>query len=164
MLRAKAKDYEKPYTFDPRERVYNLKPLKKLVIGGGQWKRRAKACKRFNVDILNGDEVNPCIANVLTKNMIKSALQSEKFKKIFDDIKRDCVEKVGASFTSLDAQGICDQIGLSDKSYVMIYKQMDISFSKVFTRKIILPLPRPLYVRQACKLLNNKILQRIGEP
>ena len=74
------------------------------------------------------------------------------------------MEKVGASFTSLDAQGMCDHIGLSARSYAMIYKQMDAGFSKVFTRKRIFPLPRPLYVRQACKLLNNKILECIGEP
>ena len=80
-----------------------LKPLENLVVGNGQWKLRIKACKKFNVDVLNGDEVNPCIANVLTKNMVKSALQSRKFKTILDDIKRDCMEKVGASFTSLDA-------------------------------------------------------------
>lgn len=142
----------------------NLKPLKNLVIGGGQWKRRIKACRKFNVDMLNGDEVNPCIANVLTKNMVKFVLQSKKFKRISDDINRDFMDKVGASFTSLDAQGICDQIGLSAKSYAMIYKQMDASFSKVFTHKRILTLPRPLYVRQAHKLLNTKILERIGEP
>ena len=50
-----------------RERVRNLKPLKSLIIGSGQWKRRVKACKKFNVDMLDGDEMNPCVANVLTK-------------------------------------------------------------------------------------------------
>ena len=109
------------------------------------------------MDMLNGDEVNPCIANVLTKSMVKSALQCI-------DIKRNCMEKFGASFTSLDAQGTCDQIGLSAKSYDLIYKQMDAGVLKVFTRKRILPLPRPLYVRQARKILNTKIIERIGEP
>ena len=114
-----------------RERVRNLKPLENLTIGSGQWKRRVKACKKFNVDMLNDDELNPCVANVLTKNMVQSALQSRKFKLISDEIKRDCMEKVGASFTTVDAQGICDQVGLSAKSYAIIYKQMDTSFSKV---------------------------------
>ena len=50
------------------------KPLENLVVGGGQWKLRIKACKKFNVDVLNGNEVNPCIANVLTNNMVKLAL------------------------------------------------------------------------------------------
>ena len=147
-----------------RERVRNLKPMEDLTIGSGQWKRRIKACKKFNVDMLNANEVNTCVAKVLTKNMVKSALQSKKFKTISDEIKRDCVEKVGASFTPMDAQGICDQVGLSEKSYATIYKQMDAGFSKVFTRKRVLPLPRPMYVRQARKRLNTEILERIGEP
>ena len=141
-----------------------LKPLENFVAGSGQWKLCIKACKKFNVDVLNGNEVNPCIANLLTKNMVKLALQSRKFKTISNDIKRDCMEQVGASFTSMDAQGICNQVSLSAKSYVVIYKKMDVGFSKVFTRKRILPLPRPLYVKQACKHLNTKILERIGEP
>ena len=57
-----------------KEQVHNLKPLETLVVGGGQWKHRIKTCKKFNVDMLNGNEVSPCIANVLTKNMVKSAL------------------------------------------------------------------------------------------
>ena len=130
-----------------RERAHNLKPLENLTIGSGQWKRRVKACKKFNVDMLNGDEVNPCVANVLIKVMVKSMHQSRKFKTIFDEIKRDCVEKFGVSFITVDAQGICDQVGLKLKSYAAIYKQMDAGFSKVFTQKWILSLPRPMYVR-----------------
>ena len=116
------------------------------------------------MDILNNNEVNPCITNVLTKNMIKLALQSAKFKTIFYDIKRDCVEKVGASFRSLDAQGICNHIGLSARSYAMIYKQMDVGFSEVFACNRVLTLPKPLYVSQACKLLNTKFLECLDEP
>ena len=74
------------------------------------------------------------------------------------------VQKVGASFTSLDAQSIYNQIGLSAKYYDMIYKQMNVGFSKVFTRKRILPLPKPLCVRQACKHLNTKVLEQIDKP
>ena len=114
--------------------------------------------------LINGDKMNPCFANVLTKNMVKSALQSRKFKTISNEKKRDCVEKVGTSFTPVDAQDICNQIGLIASSYATIYKQMDAGFLKVFARKRILPLPRPTYVRQACKRLNKKILERIGEP
>ena len=73
--------------------------------------------------------MNTCVAKVLTKNMVKLALQYKKFKTISDEIKRDCMEKVGASFTPMDAQGICDQVGLSEKSYATIYKQMDAGFS-----------------------------------
>lgn len=53
-----------------RERVCNLKPMEDLTIGSGQWKRRIKACKKFNVDMLNANDVNTCVANVLTKNQI----------------------------------------------------------------------------------------------
>ena len=60
------------------------------------------------MDILNANDVNTWVANVLTKNMVKLVLHSKEFKIIFDEIKRDCLEKVEASFTPMDAQGICD--------------------------------------------------------
>ena len=41
---------------------------------------------------------------------------------------------------------------------------MDVGFSKVFARKRILSLPKPTYVRQACKNVSTKILEKIGEP
>lgn len=108
---------DKVTTMGPRERLRALKPLEKLAIGGGQWKRRIRACKGFSKALGSENTVDPCIAQVLSKEQVKVALHSKKFKSICDDMQTENMEKVCESFTATDTQGLCDKIGLSGKSY-----------------------------------------------
>lgn len=155
---------DKVTAMGPRERLRTLKPLEKLAIGGGQWKRRIRACKGFSKALGSENTVDPCIAQVLSKEQVKVALHSKKFKSICDDMQTENMEKVCESFTATDTQGLCDQIGLSGKSYSEIWRQLDNGFKNVYRRKRVLPLPRPVFVRRARKELNVQLMDHIGQP
>ena len=93
--------------------------------------------------------VDPCIAQVLSKEKVMVALHSKKFKFICDDMETENMEKVCKSFTTTDTQGLCDKIGLSGKSYSEIWRQLDNGFKNVYQRKQVLPLPWPVLMRRA---------------
>ena len=73
---------DKVTTMGPRERLRALKSLEKLAIGGGQWKRRIRACKGFSKALGSENTVDPCIAQAPSKEQVKVALHSKKFKSI----------------------------------------------------------------------------------
>ena len=129
------KKLDKVTAMGPRERLRTLKPLEKLTIGGGQWKRCVRACKGFSKALGSEDAVDPCIAHVLSKEQVRVALHSKKFKSLCDDMQTKNMEKVCESFTATDTQGLCDTIGLSGKSYSEIWKQLDNGFKNVYRRK-----------------------------
>ena len=83
----------------PREHLRILKPLENLAIGGGQWKHRIRACKGFSKALGSENIVYPCIAQVLSKEQVRFALHSKKFKSICYDMQIENMEKVCKSFT-----------------------------------------------------------------
>ena len=140
---------DKVTTMGPRERLQTLKPLENLAIGEGQWKRRIRACMGFSKALGLENTVDPCIAQVLSKEKVRVALYSKKFKSIYDDVQTKNMEKVCESFMAIDTQGLCDKIGLLGKSYLEIWRQLDNGFKNVYRRKRVLPLPWPVFVRCA---------------
>lgn len=150
-------------TREARQRNRIVKPIHQLTKGGGQYHRRIYAQSATMKNMFPHAE-NDTIAKVLSKDMVKNALDNRKFRDIVDSVTSERLSDVSNLFTATDAQGLCDKVGMSSESYSMLYQQLDVGFKQVFKTKRVVPLPKPFHVKKARKQLNDKVLELIGEP
>ena len=100
----------------------------------------------------------------MSKDMFRSTLSHSKFTFVTDAMMQEQLQNVKNAFTATDAQGMCDKVGLSRDSYTMIYKKMAGNFKTIFQNKRVTPILCPNSVKKARQVLNNNVLELIGEP
>lgn len=155
--------YGTTVSLQPRQRMSSRKPLSELSRNGGQFRRRVYA-EDVHMKQMGDSGGGSIIANMLPSEIVELALSQPKHKRLATKIVRECLEDVKKEFSSEDAQIMCDKFGISNEAYSNLYKRLDASFVTVLKRKNLLPLPRPYHVRETKKVMNESVMETIGEP